>query len=259
MDENFKVIENCITEIVEMEKYYNLLLSDVKNSTFRHMLQYYNVALLLPDGKNIMLKNGKKIVLYNIKNDKVTAFKNAYISYDMMYVLEDITDERELKVFSVRYNKYLSIDYPSSSGHKFFFFSNNVICFHGYSNIFDKYGYDFYEKCDNYFDLNGRIEFEKFSLSRERHKKEYKKYEKFISDLESVSYNDSFTTKNNEKLQIVVNNNSIDIKNLSTNKIYRSLKTNNRINKITSANFTNDGNVIVLLYRTKVLLWDISK
>ena len=67
-----------------------------------------------------------------------------------------------------------------------------------------------------------------------------------------------FTTKNNEKLQIFVNGNDIDIKNLSTNKIYKSFKTNGNV-KITSANFTKDGNIIILLNRTKVLLWNISK
>ena len=238
-DENFNVIKNCITEIVELE-------------------ELFNTAFLLSDGKNIMLKNGKKIVLYNIKNDKVTAFRKAYISYDMLYVLEDIT-EATAKIFSVGYNTYVFFSYPSSSRHEFFFSSDNVICFQGYNSWYGRYENSaFYKKCDNYFHASGGLEFKSIVYKNDykKYEEEYKKYEKFISDLESVSYNDSFTTKNNEKLQIFVNESGIDIKNLSANKIYKSLKTNN---KITSANFTKDGNIIVLLNRTKVLMWDISK
>jgi len=222
----------------------------------------FSTAFFSADDNHIILKNGQHIRIYNITNDTedVVDVDNAIISYDMdrivsiqktgnpransvvlfkisnNYSVEGIwlADPIKNKNIIFAHEEFIEIiitevlDWANQPCHCFIYPGHTAQVLGG------SYYKGVYEDKNNY----------------------YEKYQEFNRNLNKISCFDSIE-KDNEKLQINIDNNKIIIKNVSTDEIYKTLRLKG---KFKSANFSNDGNKIaILLNNKKVLIWDISK
>ena len=222
----------------------------------------FSTAFFSADDNHIILKNGQHIRIYNITNDTedVVDVDNAIISYDMDHVVSIqktgnpransvvlfkisnnysvegiwLADPIKNKNIIFAHEEFIEIiitevlDWANQPCHCFIYPSHTAQVLGG------SYYKGVYEDKNNY----------------------YEKYQEFNRNLNKISCFDSIE-KDNEKLQINIDNNKIIIKNVSTDEIYKTLRLKG---KFKSANFSNDGNKIaILLNNKKVLIWDISK
>ena len=204
---------------------------------------------------NIILKFNDYIRIYNIATKKFIDFEKAIISYDMKHIAYLKTEKKILYdnikktfscliTFNINTNSIEDIwDLGTKTVKDFIFSTTNILIItKTYYMSSDKYTVHAFSNSKNY-ETKGPYR-----------GTEYKKYKDFNKNLNKKTYY-NYMELNNTELQIVVDKNSIHIKNKNSNETYKTLTLEGQI---TSANFSNDGKkIIILLNKKKVLIWDI--